>query len=289
MNQALGLLETKGLIGAIEAADAMAKAADITIVSKEKSTAALVTIKITGDTSAVRAALDAGAVAAESIGQLISVHLIPSPDDQIEYLITNTEKIAVKPGEDNFEEKIEEPVVETVEEEPKVEETAEEESSETAEEESSETAEEESSEIAAEEEQETVTAPEEIVEEVVEEPEPEVVSEADFAADDKNLFENFAEKEEEAEPEAETPSEAVIDVPIEEKEEFPEEENLFGMEEEEETVIIDGANIPPMEELENLSVPELRKLARSVENFPIKGREISKANKQILLSYFKML
>lgn len=273
MNQALGLLETKGLIGAIEAADAMAKAADITIVSKEKSTAALVTIKITGDTSAVRAALDAGAVAAESIGQLISVHLIPSPDDQIEYLITNTEKIAVKPGEDNFEEKVEEPVVETVEEEPKVEETAEE----------------ESSEIAAEEEQETVTAPEEIVEEVVEEPEPEVVSEADFVADDKNLFENFAEKEEEAEPEAETPSEAVIDVPIEEKEEFPEEENLFGIEEEEETVIIDGANIPPMEELENLSVPELRKLARSVENFPIKGREISKANKQILLSYFKML
>lgn len=83
MQPALGLIETKGLIGAIEAADAMAKAANVTIIGKEKITAALVTIKITGEVAAVRSALDAGAEAAKRVGQLVSVHLIPRPDDQL--------------------------------------------------------------------------------------------------------------------------------------------------------------------------------------------------------------
>lgn len=87
MQLALGLIETKGLVGAIEAADAMAKAADIHIVSKEKITAALITIKITGEVAAVRSALDAGAAAAQRIGQLVAVHIIPRPDDQLDPII----------------------------------------------------------------------------------------------------------------------------------------------------------------------------------------------------------
>jgi len=271
MNQALGLLETKGLIGAIEAADAMAKAADVTIVSKEKSTAALVTIKIAGDTSAVRAALDAGAVAAESIGQLISVHLIPSPDNQIKYLISNTEKVAVKPKTDNFEEKIVEPVSEIVNTAEEIEEYGEK----------------ETIDIAVEKPESKINSEEGDAEDTGE-PEHINLEEKEIKAEEKNIFENFAEKKD-SEPKPEISSKTLIDIPIEEKEPLPEEENLFGMGDKEENVIVDGANIPSMEELENLSVPELRKLARNVANFPIKGREISKANKQILLSYFKML
>lgn len=89
MQLALGLIETKGLVGAIEAADAMAKAADVTIIGKEKITAALVTIKIKGEVAAVRSALDAGAAAAQRIGQLVAVHIIPRPDDQIDPILTD--------------------------------------------------------------------------------------------------------------------------------------------------------------------------------------------------------
>jgi ethanolamine utilization protein EutM len=77
------LVETKGLIAAIEAADAMVKAANVTIVGKEKITAALVTIKVTGETAAVKAAVDAGAVAAKKYGQLVSIHVIPQPDEEL--------------------------------------------------------------------------------------------------------------------------------------------------------------------------------------------------------------
>ena len=87
MQFALGLIETKGLIGAIEAADAMLKAANVKLVSKEKITAALVTVKIIGETAAVKSAVDAGAAAAQRVGQLVSAHVIPRPDDQITDLI----------------------------------------------------------------------------------------------------------------------------------------------------------------------------------------------------------
>lgn len=281
MNQALGLLETKGLVGAIEAADAMAKAADITIVSKEKSTAALVTIKIVGDTSAVRAALDAGAAAAESIGQLISVHLIPSPDEQIEYLIKNSQKIAVKPADNSISD-------ETTVSEKNVDEVPQTKIALVEEEAIEEVFVKEPIEEIPDETEDPVVS--EVVEEAPED-EPEETSEVsetiDFTPENKNLFENFTEKE--TEPEKDISSEPLKSIPIEEKTEEQEVENLFGMEEQGDDSFIDGSKIPSMEELENLSVPELRKLARSVENFPIKGREISKANKQILLSYFKMM
>lgn len=87
MDLALGLIETKGLVGAIEAADAMTKTANVTLIGKEYAKGGLVTIKIMGETAAVKAALDAGAAAAVRVGELISVHVIPRPDDQTDLII----------------------------------------------------------------------------------------------------------------------------------------------------------------------------------------------------------
>jgi ethanolamine utilization protein EutM len=84
---ALGLIETRGLVGAIEAADAMVKAANVQLVGKELVDAALITVKIVGETAAVRSAVDAGSAAAKRVGQLVSSHVIPRPSDEIEDLI----------------------------------------------------------------------------------------------------------------------------------------------------------------------------------------------------------
>ncbi|MBI1805928.1 MAG: BMC domain-containing protein [Ignavibacteria bacterium] len=87
LDYALGLIETRGLVGAIEAADAAMKAADVTLVGRERADAGLMTIKLTGDVAAVRAAVDAGAAAAQRVGELVSSHVIPRPDDDTEILI----------------------------------------------------------------------------------------------------------------------------------------------------------------------------------------------------------
>lgn len=87
MELALGLIETKGLVGAIEAADAMTKTANVQLIGKEYAKGGLVTIKIMGETAAVKAAVDAGAAAAQRVGQLISVHVIPRPDDQTDLIV----------------------------------------------------------------------------------------------------------------------------------------------------------------------------------------------------------
>ncbi len=84
---ALGLVETKGLVGAIEAADAMVKAARVTLIGKERTDPAMITVKIVGETAAVRSAVDAGAEAAQRVGELVSVHVIPRPADGMEDLI----------------------------------------------------------------------------------------------------------------------------------------------------------------------------------------------------------
>jgi ethanolamine utilization protein EutM len=84
---ALGLVETRGLVGAIEAADAMVKTANVRLIGKERVDAALITIKIVGETAAVRSAVDAGASAAKRVGELVSSHVIPRPSDEIEDLI----------------------------------------------------------------------------------------------------------------------------------------------------------------------------------------------------------
>ncbi|MGL4986123.1 MAG: BMC domain-containing protein, partial [Treponemataceae bacterium] len=84
---ALGLIETKGFVGAIEAADAMVKAANVTLLGKEFIGGGLVTIMVRGDVGAVKAATDAGAAAAERVGELLSVHVIPRPHADIEKIL----------------------------------------------------------------------------------------------------------------------------------------------------------------------------------------------------------
>jgi len=84
---ALGLIETRGLVSAIEAADAAAKAAQVTITSVEVTVPALVTVKIEGDLGAVRASVDSGAEAASRIGELVSAHVIPRPDDELDRIL----------------------------------------------------------------------------------------------------------------------------------------------------------------------------------------------------------
>lgn len=81
--EALGLIETRGLVGAIEAADAGLKAAQVRLLGTERADAGLVTVKFGGDTAAVKAAVDAGAAAAERVGQLVSVHVIPRPHEEL--------------------------------------------------------------------------------------------------------------------------------------------------------------------------------------------------------------
>jgi len=86
-NEALGMIETKGLVGAIEAADAMVKAAKVVLLGKEQVGGGLVTVLVRGDVGAVKAATDAGAAAARRVGELISVHVIPRPHEEVEKLI----------------------------------------------------------------------------------------------------------------------------------------------------------------------------------------------------------
>ena len=85
--QALGMVETKGLVGAIEAADAMVKAANVTMIGKEKIGSGLVTVMVRGDVGAVKASVDAGAAAAKRVGELMSVHVIPRPHDDVEGIL----------------------------------------------------------------------------------------------------------------------------------------------------------------------------------------------------------
>lgn len=85
--EALGLIETKGLVGSIEAADAMVKAANVKLIGKEKVGGGYVTVMVRGDVGAVKAATDAGAAAAERVGELVSVHVIPRPHAEIEQLL----------------------------------------------------------------------------------------------------------------------------------------------------------------------------------------------------------
>lgn len=81
---ALGLIETRGLVGAIEAADAMLKAANVTLVGREQAGGGLVAVMVRGDVGAVKAATDAGAVAAANVGEVVSVHVIPRPHNELE-------------------------------------------------------------------------------------------------------------------------------------------------------------------------------------------------------------
>ncbi len=87
MGEALGLIETRGLVGAIEAADAMVKAANVQLVGYEKIGSGLVTVMVRGDVGAIRAAVDAGAAAAGKLAEVVAAHVIPRPHSDLERTI----------------------------------------------------------------------------------------------------------------------------------------------------------------------------------------------------------
>ena len=89
---ALGMIETKGLIGAVEAADAMVKTANVVLVGKEYIGAGYVTVMVRGDVGAVKSATDAGAAAARRVGELVSVHVIPRPHAEVEKILPKGSK-----------------------------------------------------------------------------------------------------------------------------------------------------------------------------------------------------
>ncbi|MCB0744852.1 MAG: BMC domain-containing protein [Ignavibacteriae bacterium] len=215
MDQALGLIETKGLVAAIEAADAMVKAAQVKIISKEKVSGGLVAIKIVGETAAVKSAVDAGAAAAQRVGELVSVHVIPRPDDQIEMLLydstSKSKGIKKQEKEKTAEVKIQTKIPASQIEKPK---------------------------------EEKVSGEEK-------------VSTKTIVKEQKNIVKK-------SEP----------------KIEFKKEETLTSK---------SSTKVPPISELEILNVHSLRRIARGINEFPIKGREISKANRGKLLDYFKNL
>ena len=89
---ALGMVETKGLVGAVEAADAMVKAANVVLIGSEYVGGGFVTVMVRGDVGAVKATTDAGAAAAKRVGELVSVHVIPRPHQDVEMILPQSTK-----------------------------------------------------------------------------------------------------------------------------------------------------------------------------------------------------
>ena len=220
MQQALGLVETKGLVASIEAADAMLKASRVRLVGKERALAGLITIVVVGDVAAVKASVDAGAAAAQRVGELVSVHVIPKPDDQINTILpleefkinSASEKIIKpKPSEKITEEKVAKKELKVT---PKV--------------------------------------------------KPDIPIKEKLKKEETSI----------------TSSDTIARL---------KREALGKKVDEEKTKKITSTDEINMRELEKLNVHQLRRLARSTENFPIKGREISRANRGQLLDYFQTI
>lgn len=109
--KALGMIETRGLVASIEAADAMVKAANVTLTCKEHVGGGLVTVMVRGDVGAVKAAVDAGAAAAERVGELVSVHVIPRPHEELEGILTTPAPVTPTPKPPKEPEKVQQPPV----------------------------------------------------------------------------------------------------------------------------------------------------------------------------------
>jgi microcompartment protein CcmL/EutN len=214
MQRALGLVETRGLVASIEAADAMLKASNVTLIGKEKVKAGLVTIAVVGDVAAVKSSVDAGAAAAQRVGELVSVHIIPKPDDQIAGILPLEKEEEPKKPSPPKSKKI---VVQ----------------------------------------QKEIT--EKKVEESEEVPEEEKIEKEEISS---GATETIKRLRREA-------------LGKEEKPEKPEKDSKVTK--------------ADMVELEKLNVHQLRRLARSTENFPIKGREISRSNRRQLLDHFQSI
>ncbi len=261
MPKALGLVETRGLVAAIEAADAMVKSSNVTLIGKEVTNPALVTIKVVGDVAAVKASVDAGAAAAKRVGELVSVHVIPQPDSQMISMIPEINDDDEGPGR-NILPAPEKPAVKK--------------------------------------------EPEVKVKEVIkaqpkEDAEAEIKVEAVQPPAAKEIQQEKVKKE--------TPVKKSSAKKIAERKESPVSENLFtgasdhleqlrrealGIKLEKEAAKKEIKSEGPveavsLEELEKLNVHQLRKHARATEGFPIQGREISRANRNKLLDYFRKL
>ena len=216
-DRALGMVETRGLIASIEAADAMVKAAKVKLLGKEKVQGGLVTILVEGETAAVKSAVDAGAAAAQRVGELVSTHIIPRPDDQIDQIVVRNAALETKRYK----------------------------------------------------------------QEPIREEKPEPVPEKKPERRRKQIKED--ESSEETEPVFKSISSSTIDRLKEE---------AFGG-----TPTIEKSGKTKskrefkfsMAELEVMNVHQLRRFARDIESFPIKGREISRANRGELLDFFKAL
>lgn len=311
MSLALGLVETKGLVGAIEAADAMAKAANVRIIGREKVVPAYITIKCVGDVAAVKAAVDAGAAAAQRVGQLISIHVIPQPDVQlsqffpeieessaeIDYNEISAKKSTRKKSAKSVEKKdsvisIEVPITENIENISLPQNVASEEKQvEVSSNEMNEAVVNESIRVTSE------TKKKSKVVKVQSEPVSLFDSfDVDYdhlsklkqeALEELNEEETqFNQKLEDGIEDAEY-SDSEVDETIEY---IPETENTRTIknfedvnEEEVVSTSVEERNISKM------NVHQLRKLARQTENFPIQGREISKANRTTLLDYFSQM
>ena len=92
MQEALGMVESKGFVAAVEAADAMVKSANVHLIGSEKISAGYITVMVRGDVGAVKTTTDAGAAAAARVGELISVHVIPRPHDDVEKILPRQAK-----------------------------------------------------------------------------------------------------------------------------------------------------------------------------------------------------
>jgi len=223
MQQALGLVETKGLVASIEAADAMLKASKVRLVGKESALAGLITIVVVGDVAAVKASVDAGAAAAQRVGELVSVHIIPKPDDQINTILP------IEDGKKTF-------------------------------------------------------APEKIIKPKISKPAEKIIKEKVVKKEIKvtpKVKPDIPHKEEPKKEETSEISSGTI--------ERLKREALGKKSDQEKTKKQTSSDEINMRELEKLNVHQLRRLARSTENFPIKGREISRANRGQLLDYFQSI
>ncbi len=255
MPKALGLIETRGLVSAIEAADAMLKAANVTLSGKELAGGGLVTVKVIGETAAVKAAVDAGAAAAKRVGELISVHVIPRPDKELAAILSelvDDERIPSKKKSDDVtltkerKEKIPEKEIETLREE------------------------------------KTITHPEVEASETEifktrkprSKPIPAAKAEVTLFDTDNDTIsrlrrEALGIKEKKiVEPDS---TKKVVARSDKEMVKIKSEKDLHALD-------IDG-----------LDVHQLRHLARNIDGFPIQGREISRANRKELVEHFKNL
>jgi microcompartment protein CcmL/EutN len=212
-DRALGMVETRGLVASIEAADAMVKAARVKLIGKEKVQGGLITILVVGETAAVKSAVDAGAVAAQRVGELISTHIIPRPDDQIDEVVE---------GIKSSEEK-------SVEELP-----------------------------------------------VQSKKKPE------------RIRRKAKIKEKEDEPEEKSPSDDTTSSTLDRLKREALGEATDEVKEARPTTSRTESTYS-MQDLEVMNVHQLRRFARDFEEFPIKGREISRANRGELLDFFKAL